>query len=136
MNIAYAANGSAGEGWGALVPLFLMGCIVGSLLRSIAKRKDRSQWLWFLAGFIPGWNLFAGLWLASLPDKAIFEEVRALIEELRKFDLAPKGAQTGSAPAEPQSWKCNCGITNDMNLSNCPQCGLKKDYLLKRSTEA
>ena len=104
MDIAYASNGAAGGGFTAFIPLLLillMGCIFGSVLKSIAKRKDRNQWLWFLAGFVPMYNAIGGLWLASLPDKSILEEIKALVSELQKFDFVPKGVQVTSASTEP-----------------------------------
>ena len=135
MDIAYASNGPAGGGFASFIPLLLMGCILGFFLKSIAKRKGRSEWLWFLAGFVPGWNLFGGIWLASLPDKSILEEIKALVNELQKFDFVPKGFQASSRSSEPQAWECNCGITNDINVPNCPECGLKRDYLLKHKKQ-
>jgi len=136
MDIAYASNGLAGIQLFSFLPLLLLGCILGLLFKSIAKRKGRRQWLWFLAGFVPGWNLLGGLWLASLPDKSILEEVKALLSELQKFDFVPKGVQSRSISAEPQTWKCNCGKTNEMNISSCPECGLKRDYLMRLRSRA
>jgi len=133
MDIAYASNGSWGGGFAALIPLLVMGLSFGFLFGSIAKRKGRSQWLWFIAGFVPFWNLVAGFWLASLPDKSIFEEFKALIDELQNFEFIPKGGQATSTSAEPRNWKCNCGFTNDINVPNCPECGLKRDYLMKQA---
>ena len=132
MDFAYASNGSAEGGVAAFIPLLLMGCIFGFFLRSMAKRKGRSQWLWFLAGLVPGVNLFGGIWLASLTDNEVLEQVKALISELQKFDFIPKEAQAASTSSEPQTWKCNCGITNDINVPNCPECGLKRDFALFR----
>ncbi len=28
------------------------------------------------------------------------------------------------------SWKCNCGKTNEMNVPKCPECGTKREFLL------
>jgi hypothetical protein len=93
---ALASNGSGMEGLASFGPWLLAGLIFALILRSIAKRKGRSQLLWFLAGFVPGWNLLGGIWLASLTDKAIMEEIRSLADELQKFDLYPKETQTES----------------------------------------
>jgi hypothetical protein len=119
----------------SFVPLLFMGLIFGLVLMPMAKRKGRSQWLWFLAGFVPGWNFLGGLWLASLPDKSISEEVKALLNELQKFDFVPKGGQKPNMSAEPRNWKCNCGMTHEMNVPSCPECGLKRDYVLKHSSQ-
>ena len=131
MDIANASNGSPGSVLLSFIPLLLMGSILGILFKTIAIRKGRSQWLWFLAGFVPGWNLLGGLWLASLPDKSILEEVKALLNELQKFDFVPKRVQNLSISPEPQTWKCNCGMINEVSVPNCPQCGLKREFLLK-----
>jgi len=117
------------------VPLLFLGLIFGLVLMPMAKRKGRSQWLWFFAGFVPGWNFLGGLWLASLPDKSVLEEVKALLNELQKFDFVPKVSQRLNVSAEPRSWKCNCGMTNEINVPNCPECGLKRDYFLKHSNQ-
>lgn len=136
MDIAYASNGSVGGGSASLIPFFLFtGFIFGFLLRYIAKRKGRNQWLWFLSGFIPGWYLFFGLWLASLPDKSILEEIDVLVNELKKFDFVPKELQASSISSEHQTWKCNCGTINGINVPNCLECGLKRDYLLNHTNQ-
>ena len=135
MDIANASTGSPGSYLLSFLPLLLLGCLLGLLFKSIAKRKGRSQLLWFFAGIVPGGNLLGGLWLASLPDKAISEEVRALLNELQKFDFVPKLGQKPNMPAEPRNWKCNCGATNEINVPNCPECGLKREYLLKHSSQ-
>ena len=106
MNIAYASDGSTGGGFSMFVPLLLLlipGVVYAFILRSIAKRKGRSQPRWFLAAFVPFWNIMGGIWLASLPEK----------------------------PIHP-TWKCTCGITNTNDLPNCPECGVKRDYVLAR----
>ena len=137
MDIAYAMGGGAGEGAAGLagfIPLLLMGTILGLILMFIAKRKGKSQVLWLIAGYIPGWNLFGGLWLASLPDKLIIDEIEALKNSLQKISLASEGIPEIPS-AKSQTWECNCGKVNDINVLNCPECGLKKDYLLKQTDE-
>ena len=135
INSAYAmgSSGSSGGGIMAFLPLLLLGCILAFLLKSIAKRKGRNQWLWFIAGFIHFWNALGGLWLASIPDKAIVESLKDLLD---KFHFFPKGLQNGLLSAQPQTWKCDCGRENEMNDDSCPVCGLKRDYLLKRGGQA
>ena len=130
MDIAHAAQG-AGGGLGAFIPLLILGIIPAFLFKSIARRKGRSQWLWFLAGYVPVWGWLAGIWLASLPDKSFKEDVHALLAELQKFDFVSKPDQPIGQSSFPQAWKCNCGRTNNIDDANCPQCGLKRDYLLK-----
>jgi len=136
MGIAYAGDGSTGGNILAFLPLLLMGCVLGFLYRAIAKRKGRNEWLWFLAGFVPVWNLLGGLWLASLQDRAVTDDIKALIEELQKVDFAPKVVQTISNSTAPQTWRCNCGQANGMSILSCPECGLKRDYLLRHTSPA
>jgi rubrerythrin len=33
----------------------------------------------------------------------------------------------------PTKWKCQCGQVNDMEIDNCPVCGLKRDFILKKT---
>jgi len=134
MDMAFASNGSAGGGFAAFIPLLILGLIPAFLFKSIAKRKGRSQWLWFLAGFVPGFGWLAGIWLASLPDKSFIEDVRALVAALQKFEFVPKSPQASSQFAVQETWKCTCGKTNKMADSNCPDCGLKRDFLLSKKT--
>ena len=126
------SSASSGSALAAFIPLLIIGLIPAFLFKSIAKRKGRNQWLWFLAGFFPyGW--VAGIWLASLPDKLFVEDVRILVAELQKFDLARKGSQPSSKQSIIQdTWRCSCGRINSIYESNCPVCGLKRDYLLAK----
>ncbi len=128
-NIANASNGSEGSGFAGFIPLIIMGAIFGLTLRSIAKRKGKNEWLWFFAGFVPGWNLFGGIWLASLPDVSVTEAISSLVDELKKYEFSPKQQQPQNE--KPKTWKCNCGKINEMETQSCPECGLKRDYLLK-----
>ena len=134
MDIAFASNGSAGGGFAAFIPLIILGLIPAFLFKSIAKRKGRSQWLWFLAGFVPVYGWLAGIWLASLPDKSFVEDVRALVTELHKFDFVPRANQPTMQSSTPETWQCNCGKMNNMDETNCPNCGLKRDYLLAKKS--
>lgn len=131
MDIAYAAQGPAG-GFASFIPLLILGLIPAFLFKSIAKRKGRSQWLWFLAGFVPFFGWIAGIWLASLPDKSFLEDVHALVSELQKFDFASRGNQPPRQSPLPETWKCNCGRTNRIDELICSECGLKRDYLLAK----
>ena len=132
MDMAFASNGSAGGGFAAFIPLLILGLIPAFLFKSIAKRKDRNQWLWFLAGFVPGYGWIAGIWLASLPDKSFVEDVRALVAELQKFDFVPKFSLPSGQSTVQETWQCSCGKMNNMDQSNCPDCGLKRDFLLAK----
>ncbi|MBI3781683.1 MAG: trypsin-like peptidase domain-containing protein, partial [candidate division NC10 bacterium] len=105
LETASATNGAPLLGLAAFIPLLLMGVAFAFLLRSIAKRKGRSRWLWFAAGFVPGWNILGALWLVSLTDLAIKQQLSGLMRELQK------------------SWTCPCGNVNTLEVSTCPRCG-------------
>lgn len=121
-NAGIASERSPSSGFGAFMPLIIMFAIFyWSLIKPLTKRKGKSRWLELLV-LMPGVNLIYIIWLASLTDKAILEKVDALENILKKLDSVSK---------ELQIWKCNCGITNDINVLNCPECGLKRDYLKK-----
>jgi hypothetical protein len=128
-NIANASNGGEAAGFGGFIPLIIMGLFFGITLRLIAKRKGKSEWGWFFAGFVPGWNFFGGLWLASLPDISVTEAISSLVDELKKYEFTPKQEQPPEE--DTKTWKCNCGEINEMDTQSCPECGLKRDYLLK-----
>ena len=65
----------------------------------------------------------------------ILERRRIRNEGLPPGRNGGSGAQcTASLPENtiPPTWKCTCGITNNMNLPKCPECGVKRDYVLAR----
>ena len=99
-----------------------MGLPFAYLLYSMAKRKGGNRWLYFLGGFIPVYSLFLAIWMASLPEKKMVQELTEFIKELSKYKLELK----------PEYWMCSCGAVNDLKSSNCPECGIKKEYLLKQ----
>jgi hypothetical protein len=86
-NIAYAANAYQGSGFSGFIPMLVMGLVFALILMSIAPRKGKNKWLWFFAGFVPGWNFFGGIWLASLPDIKLYKEIAALSNVMRKHGL-------------------------------------------------
>ncbi len=96
MDIAYAAQ-KAGGGFSIFIPLLIMSLPFAFILKSIAKRKRRYPSYWFLAGFVPYVNGLGGIWLASLPDKSIMEEISALVRELQKSDFLLKGDQSAKS---------------------------------------
>ncbi|MCX5733957.1 MAG: hypothetical protein NTW68_06495 [candidate division NC10 bacterium] len=134
MGTVYAAEGSTGNA-AMLIPYLLMGCILGFLLMYIARRKAKNTTLWFLAGFVPGLNLLGLFWLASLPDQATLEQISALAEKVRKLDMVIKGKEIASPSTGREKWTCTCGNINDMAEPNCPECGLKRDFLLKKGAD-
>jgi hypothetical protein len=103
IDIAYAYNGNNAVGVSGFVPLLLMGVMFGLLLKTIAKRKGKHEWLWFFYGFIPAWNLLGGIWLASLPDMSLYGEIDALANVLRKHGLMPEDEEKGASQEEIKS---------------------------------
>jgi hypothetical protein len=63
----------------ALLPLFLMSALLAAFIFFLAKRKGRSALL-LLIGFVPLANVLVAIWLASLTDKSVLEQ----IEELKR----------------------------------------------------
>lgn len=89
-----------------LIPWLATGLVFGLLLRAIAKRKGRRPWLWFAAGFVPGWNLLGAFWLVSLTDSAVVEQMNAILKGLRN------------------TWTCpSCGNVNTIEVLTCLRCG-------------
>ena len=128
INVAYASN--QGSGIGAFFPLLIIVLIFGPVFMSIAKRKGRNRLVWFLAGCFPLLNVIFGIYLASLPDIDIKKQVSDLIDELQKFEFIPKDQKETTYAQE--NWTYTCGKMNNMNIPNCPVCGLKRDFLLKK----
>ena len=60
-----------------LLPLFLIGTLLAVFIFRIAKRKGKSP-AFAIYGFIPLVNILVAIWLASLTDKAVLEELAAL----------------------------------------------------------
>jgi hypothetical protein len=124
-----------------LLTLFIIGILWGIVLMVIAKRKGKKQLLWFFAGLIPIWNLFSSFYIFSLPDVASGEQKDTLIEEFNNLKqqvntLTQEIKRVKSEQQLKLKWECTCGTVNDMNVTNCPECGLKRDYLLKKFKEA
>ena len=92
-------------------------------------RRD-PQDVWFFLSFVPVINIFGILWLVSLPEQSITDDIHALITELQKFNFVSKASCVDQETATPKTWQCSCGKINNMNASSCPNCGLKRDYLL------
>ena len=136
MDIAFASNGLPGGEFATLLPSFipyLVMVVFGGLCLSLYRRgKEKANGHGFSQVLSLAIIFFGGLWLASLPEKSILEEVKVLKNKLQKFDFISKGVQTSSASTKSKTWKCNCGMTNDIGVANCPECGLKRDYLLKQ----
>lgn len=91
-----------------LLPWLIMGLVFGVFLKALAKRKGRSQWLWFAAGFVPTWNVFGAIWLASLTDLAVRRQIDALRKTLG------------------DTWMCSCENVNPVEAFSCAKCGVSR----------
>lgn len=69
----------------SFIPLLIVGGLLGFLCSKIAKRKGRNQLSWFLAGFVPVWNGLGAIWLASLPEKSILDEIESLKRKINSL---------------------------------------------------
>ncbi len=138
MNTVVASSGMNSGGAagiiGSLIPLVLMGLIFGFVLMSIAKRKGRNKLLWFAAGYVPLFNLLGGVWLSSLPDIALIEKINSISKELQKLNLSLTNKLTSHSSQAEDKWTCTCGRVNSIDVINCPDCGIKRDYLLKKKS--
>lgn len=59
------------------IPLLLVSALLVIFILSLARRKGRSQLLCVL-GFVPIANMFVTLWLASLTDRAVLDQLEDL----------------------------------------------------------
>jgi FtsZ-binding cell division protein ZapB len=125
---------------GFLITLFIIGIIWGIVLIVIAKRKGKRHLLWFFAGLIPLGNLISSFYILSLPDVALREQIDTLKDEVNNLKQQINTLIKECKQVKPEQqlqlkWECTCGTVNDMNITNCPKCGLKRDYLLKKYKE-
>ena len=123
----YPINASDGNAPGiiqSLMPLLIIGIILGAVIMRIAIRKGRNKWFWFAMAFVPLVNIFGTFYLVSLIDISIRKEIDVMKKDLKELKLA--------FMSHPQiSWNCTCGKLYGMEVQNCPECGLKRDYILK-----
>ena len=61
----------------ALLPLLLMSAVLAAFIFFLAKRKGHSALL-ALGGIVPMVNVLLAIWLASLTDKSVLEQLEAL----------------------------------------------------------
>jgi hypothetical protein len=112
----------------AFLPLVLLSCVWGIFLISVQRHKGKRRWFHYIQGFIPVWNFpFYAYWLLTLTNVDIMERVNLTNEILRQ--VLDNLRFHGSTPAK---WTCQCGQANDMETANCPTCGLKRDFVLKK----
>lgn len=74
-----------GGGIISFIPLLIVGGLLGFLCSKIAKRKGCNQLSWYLAGFVPVWNGLGAIWLASLSEKSILDEIESLKRKINSL---------------------------------------------------
>jgi hypothetical protein len=124
---AHASNGSPGGILG-LVPLLIMGVIYGIILKFIAKRLGKSEWLWLGLGIIPIVNGICGIWLFITAYNTIMDKLEILDKKTGGLEIFKNEAKL----APRQGWTCSCGNVNEESNANCPRCGIKKEYGYKK----
>jgi len=117
---------------GSFLPLIILAIPYAFFIKSIAKRKGKNWWLWFFLSFVPVINIFGILWLVSLPEQSLTDDIHALITELQKFNFVSKASCVDRKSTISETWRCDCGKINNLKERNCSNCGLKRDYLLTK----
>lgn len=111
-NCAIASESAEGSGLGAFIPLIIIWAIVyWVLVKPLSKRKGKSQLLELLM-LIPIANLIYVIWLASLTDKAVIEDINALKTVLPKSNLEMK-TDKASKKDEPLIPEINAEKVNE-----------------------
>jgi len=85
MTNAYASSGGS-AGIASIIPLLMFGIIYGFVLKFIAKRIGKNEWLWFVIGLIPLVNGFAGLWLMCTAFNYIMDKLEYLDKSISRVD--------------------------------------------------
>jgi hypothetical protein len=122
------SSGGEAAGFASFIPLLFMGAIFGIVAYFVGKRKGKNPFVCFLWCLI--FNGFYLLYLASLTDKNVVERLNYLESVLKvskKTTLAEESVL--------KEWACNCGKKNSIEIQNCPECGLKKDYAMKQQNK-
>jgi hypothetical protein len=68
------------------------------LFKSIAERKGRNKWSWFIIGLIPVVNAISGLYLVSLPDEKLLNMINTIINVLQKHGIEPNKDDFSQGP--------------------------------------
>ncbi len=89
IELALAYNGSDAGGWAGFVPLILVQLPFALIFKSVAERKGRNKWSWFIIGLIPVVNVICGFYLVSLPDEKILNMINTIINALQKHGIEP-----------------------------------------------
>lgn len=73
-----------------MFPMLLFGTLLGITAASMAPRKGRNPFLWFLVGLIPLAGPFVVLLLASRADISLISRINTLEEKLAKITPIPQ----------------------------------------------
>lgn len=107
----------------SFLPILLISLLMGLLFMRVSRNKGKTRWYHYLSGFIPGYNFYYLIWLLSLTG----------IDIIEKVELTNKMLKQVLDHLSPTKWKCQCGQVNDSEVNNCPVCGLKRDFILKKA---
>lgn len=120
-------QGTQGTFW-SFLPIFFLTLIAGLIGICLTRQKGKTRWYHYISCFIPAWNYWYIFWLLTLTNIDIVKRIDSIDERLKQVFSQPKIFDSA-----PTKWKCQCGQLNDMEVTNCPVCGLKRDFLLEKA---
>jgi hypothetical protein len=112
----------------SFLPILFVSLIWGVVGIWLTRQKGKTRWYHYISCFIPGWSGFYIFWLLTLTNIDIVKRIDSIDERLKQV----LGQRKIFDPA-PTKWKCQCGQLNDTEVTNCPVCGLKRDFLLEKA---
>ena len=123
MDLAFASSGEPVSGFASLVPLLIMGIIIGLICRAIGKRKGKSPSTCFLMGMIPAFGLYYLIWLCSLTEAAVIERLNRLEKSLSTHLRQEIVDAKQSDSLSEKDMECpSCGLINPRSAESC-DCG-------------
>lgn len=111
----------------SFLPIIFLSLIWGLVGLWLTRKKGKTQWYHYVSCFILGWNYVYIFWLLTLTNIDTIEKLNATNEILKQLL-----DHTQIIDSTPAKWKCSCGQVNDLGVTNCPTCGLKRDFILKK----
>ena len=113
----------------SLIPLLIFWLIFGILAFFIAREKGKNPWVSAVLMIVPLFNIAYLFWIASLPHKSVLEQLDLLTNQVIKLREQPSQQNTQGR------WKCACGKIHPMDSDGCPECGIKRDFVLKKTVK-
>ena len=117
---------TGGTFW-SFIPLLILSLLYGFVGMWLTRKKGKTKSYHYVCCFIPFWNGIYVFWLLTLTNIDIVKRIDSIDERLKQVL-----AQRKIFDAAPAKWKCQCGQVNDMEVTNCPVCGLKRDFILEK----